>query len=349
MEKLKVAVIGAGAIARNHVQGYRNAGAEVLAICDVNPAALEKAKTEMNIPAGFTDIKKILGDKAIAAVSICTPNALHCEMTVAALKAGKHVLCEKPMALEPRQAEEMVKAARKADRVLMLGHNNRFTPEVQQVNRMREQGLLGEVYHAKASIIRRRGIPGLGGWFTTRAKSGGGPLIDIGIHAIDRAWYMMGKPRPVAVSGICYNKFGRDIEKYVCVGMWAGPRKLDGVMDVEDFAAALIRFDNGATMQVEVSWAANREDEPMKSVIMGDKAGVLLVNDDLTIFGERDNSLVTEKVAFDKSIYPDRHQHFVDCLTRGVTCTCPGEDGLAMQRVLYGIQKSSDANKEVRL
>jgi predicted dehydrogenase len=349
MGKLKVGVIGAGAIAKNHVQGYRNAGAEILAICDVNPAALEKAKAEMNIPLGVTDLRDILGNKDIEAVSVCTPNFLHCEMTVAALKAGKHVLCEKPMALDPKQAETMVKAAAKADRILMLGHNNRFTPEVQQVNRMREQGVLGEVYHAKASIIRRRGIPGLGGWFTTRAKSGGGPLIDIGIHAIDRAWYMMGKPKPVAVSGICYNKFGCDIAKYVCVGMWAGPRKLDGIMDVEDFAAALVRFENGATMQVEVSWACNREDEPMKSVIMGDKAGIILVNDDLTLFSEADNMLTTQKVAFDKTIYKDRHQHFVDCVTKGVTCTCPGADGLAMQKVLYGIQASSDQGKEVRL
>jgi predicted dehydrogenase len=345
----KLGIISAGAISKNHIEGYTKAGAEVIAICDPVPAAVEARVKEYKIANGYASAEELLANKDIDAVSVCSPNSLHCEFVLKALAAGKHVMTEKPMAMNVDEAKSMVEAAKKAGKILMCGHNQRFIPDCQKVNDLRNQGALGEVYHARCGWIRRRGIPGLGKWFTTRKMSGGGPLIDIGIHLIDRTWYMMGKPRPVAVSGQTYSKFGKKIESYVCTGMWAGPRDPKGVMDVEDFASAFVRFENGATMSVEVSWAANRADESSYSIIMGEKLGARVDDVGLTVFGERGDAISTETLAFDKSVYLDRYQHFVKCIQEGVKCSCPGEDGLAIQQVLNGIYQSSEKNAEVRI
>ena len=349
MDKLRVGIIGGGAISKNHINGYRKAGAEVVVVCDINEKALAALQTELNIPNVVTDADKVYADDSLDAVSVCTPNSLHHPMTVAALNSGKHVLVEKPMAMNPTLCQEMVDVAKANGKILMCGHNQRFTPEAQRVNEMRDKGMFGDLYHVKCGWIRRRGIPGLGGWFTTRELSGGGPLIDIGIHLIDRTWYMMGKPKPVAVSGITYSKFGNPIEDYVYAGMWAGPPKPNGTMDVEDFASAMIRFDNGATMAAEVSWAVNRPDESPYSILMGDKCGARIDGNGVTLYGESDGMIATTSTQFNKDGFPDRHQHFVDCITKGIECTCPGEDGLTMQKILYGIQKSSEEGAEVRI
>jgi len=346
---IQVGIIGAGAISANHINGLRNAGAKVAAICDPVATARESRVKEFAIPASYATAEELLAVKDLAAVVVCSPNAFHAELTILALKAKKHVLVEKPMSMTVADCKRMVAEAKKNKRILMCGHNNRFLPEVQRVNELREEGAFGRIYHAKCSWIRRRGIPGLGRWFTTKAQSGGGPLIDLGIHVIDRTWYMMGKPRPVAVSGITESVFGKNIKRYVCTSMWAGPRDPKGVMDVEDFASAFIRFENGATMTVEVSWAANREDENVWSLVMGEKLGALVNDKGLTLYGERGNSISTEMLALDKTAYADRHAHFVACIRDGAACTCPGEDGLTMQRVLNGIYQSSEKKAEVRL
>ncbi|MEK6793610.1 MAG: Gfo/Idh/MocA family oxidoreductase [Spirochaetota bacterium] len=347
---IKIGIISAGQISKNHAEGYKKAGAEVVAICDPVEAARTTRAKEYSIPNAYETAEELIKKHPeIDAVSVCSPNSFHAKFVIMALEAGKHVMTEKPMAMNVEEAEAMVAAAKKAKKILMCGHNQRFTPEAQKVNDLREDGTLGKVYHAKCAWIRRRGIPGLGRWFTTKALSGGGPLIDIGIHVIDRTWYMMGKPKPIAVSGMTYNVFGKDIKKYVCTGMWAGPRDPKGIMDVEDFASAFVRFDNGASMTIEVSWAANRVDENSWSLIMGDKNGALVNNDGISLYGERGSALATEKIDFDKSEYKDRHGHFIDCVQNGVTCTCPGEDGLAIQKVLNGIYQSSEKNAEVKI
>ncbi|MFA6567908.1 MAG: Gfo/Idh/MocA family oxidoreductase [Victivallales bacterium] len=348
-KKITVGIISAGRISQNHIEGYRKAGAEVMAICDPVAAAREARAKEYSIPNAYETADELIKKHPeIDAVSVCSPNSFHAKFAIMALEAGKHVMVEKPMAMNVGEAEVMVAAAKKAKKILMCGHNERFTPEAMKINEMREAGDFGKIYHAKCSAIRRRGIPGLGRWFTTRSLSGGGPLIDTGIHVIDRTWYMMGKPKPVAVSGMTYNVFGKDIEKYVCTAMWAGPRDPKGVMDVEDFATAFVRFDNGASMAIEVSWAANRANEG-HIILMGEKLGALLNNDGITLYGERGNAIATEKIEFDKAPYKDRHSHFVDCISDGVICTCPGEDGLAIQKVLNGIYQSSEKNSEVRI
>jgi len=347
-KKLKIGIVSAGQISKSHVEGYIKAGAEVVAICDPSKDAVEKRAKEFSIPNSFATIDELLAVKGLEAVSVCSPNVYHCEYVVKALGKGLHVLTEKPMAMNVEQSQQMVDAAKKSGKLLMCGHNQRFNPECQKIDELRKDGTMGEIYHAKCAWIRRRGIPGLGGWFTTKSLSGGGPLIDIGIHLIDRTWFMMGRPRPVSVSGITYSKFGNPLDKYVCTGMWAGPRKLEGKMDVEDFASAFIRFENGATMTAEVSWAANRPDE-MWSLLLGDKTGAMVNDQGITLYGERGTALSTETLAFDKDPYEDRFKHFVNCITKGEKCLCPGEDGLTIQKILNGIYKSSESGKEVAI
>jgi len=347
--KLKIGIISAGQISKNHIEGYIKAGAEVVAICDPNRDAVEKRLKEFSIPNGFESIDEVLKIKGLDAVSVCSPNVYHCEYVVKALQKGLHVLTEKPMAMNVAQAQKMVDAAKKAKKLLMCGHNQRFLPECQKIDELRRDGSMGDVYHAKCAWIRRRGIPGLGGWFTTKSLSGGGPLIDIGIHLIDRTWFMMGRPKPVSVSGVTYSKFGNPINDYVCTGMWAGPRNPKGKMDVEDFASAFIRFENGATMTAEVSWAVNRPDE-MWSLVLGDKTGARVDDAGITLYGERGQAISTESIAFDKSVYADRFQHFCACLRGEVKkCMCPGDDGLVIQKILNGIYKSSETKREVAI
>ncbi len=347
-QRLKVGVIGGGAISPSHVNGFRNAGAEVVALCDIDPAKIENAKRAWNIPVLVQDAEEMFAMKELDIIAVAVPNYLHAPYTIKALKAGKHVLCEKPMAIRVADAEEMVATAKACGKLLMAGHNQRMTPEIQKAAEMVQDGVCGEVYHARCGWIRRRGIPGLGGWFTTQELSGGGPLVDIGIHVLDRTWYAMGKPKPVAVSGMTYAKFN-DIEGYVCTGMWSGPRRPDGVKNVEDFATALVRFENGATLQFEVSWAANRANEGSYSILMGDKAGLSVDDKGVTLYGQADNMIVTSNIEFDKTEYPDRHRHFIECLTYGDECMVPGEDGLVMTKVLLGIQRSAAENREVRI
>jgi predicted dehydrogenase len=344
----RIGIIGGGAISSVHIEGLRAAGAEVIAVADSNPKALEARRREFSLAETYSSAEEMLARSRIDAATVCTPNFLHAKHAMAALEAGRDVLCEKPPATNRRDAKAMWAAAQRAGRLLMMGFNHRFAPEAQQVNRLREEGYFGEIYHAKARYIRRRGIPGLGGWFTTKAMAGGGPVYDLGVHVLDRTWYMMGRPRPVSVSAKAYCKFGRPIADYVCTGMWAGPRRLDGTMDVEDFASAFIRFEGGRTMTLEASWAVNRDDEGVESLLLGDRAGARFAGkDDLKIFTQDRGMIVDVVPKFDKTVFPDRFRHFVDCLEGRCECTCTGTDGVVIQAILDAIYESSEADREV--
>lgn len=345
----RIGIAGGGAIANSHVEGLRAAGCEVVAVADPSEAARTKMAEKYQLKT-YTALAEMLKAEQLDAISVCAPNSLHAPLAVEALTAGKAVLCEKPPATSMQAAVEMRDAARKAGKLLMMGFNQRFDSNAQQLDRMRRDGVFGSIYHGKTAWIRRRGTPGLGGWFTTKKLAGGGPVYDIGIHVLDRAWFVMGKPKPVAVSAVTYSAF-MNIEKYVCESMWAGPRRIGGTADVEDFAAALIRFEGGASLQLEVSWAANRADEPPKSLVMGDKAGAYWEGGDgpITIHGEQGNGLTTTTLGFDKSIYDNRFQHFAKSLRGETQCSCTGDDGVAIQSILDAIYQSSEQKREVQI
>jgi predicted dehydrogenase len=245
---VRIGVIGVG-IGYIHIQSMSKIPPdqlEIAALCDVNEQRVRTVANEFGVKKVFTDHKEMLKQDEIDAVLVCTPNILHAPMTLDAFAAGKHVMCEKPMALNAAEAEQMVQAGKKAGKMLMMAFNNRFRSDSQLLKKFIENGELGDIYYAKTGWIRRKGIPGLGGWFTTKARAGGGPLIDIGVHVLDLTLWLMGNPRPVSVMGSAYAKFGPQAAK-----------EQGGTYDVEDLAVGLIKLDNGATLFLEASWESH--------------------------------------------------------------------------------------------
>ncbi len=273
-------------------------------------------------------------------IDICTPNVLHSEVSIAALKADKHVFCEKPDAVNPEEAQKMEDAAAESGKVLMVMRNNRFNPASQFMKKYVDAGHMGEIYTGRCGWIRRRGIPGRGGWFTTKELSGGGPLIDLGVHLIDVVIWLMGNPKPVAVVGAAYNKFANADEKS------------GGTFDVEDLASGFIRFDNGASLQIEFSWASNIEEETKFYELRGTKSGASFKDGDLKIFSEMEGTLVDIIPRLPEEQISDHTSninHFVDVVQRRAEPIIRPEHGVHMIQILSAIYESARLGKEVRL
>ena len=261
MAKLKIGIIGTGGISEVHIEGYKkHADAEVYALCDINKERAEASAKRHGVPLErvFTDKAEMLrAVPELDAVSVCTWNNEHAPCTIAALKAGKHVLCEKPMAMNSKEAMAMKAAAEKAGKLLMIGFVRRHGNDAKLVKDFVDNGHFGDIYYAKAAYLRRNGNPG--GWFSDKARSGGGPLIDLGVHVIDFVRYVMGNPQPVSVYGATFHKLGNRANLKTTKGYLAADAKADTkeICDVEDLATALIRFDNGAVLSVEASFSLN--------------------------------------------------------------------------------------------
>ncbi|MHC4716544.1 MAG: Gfo/Idh/MocA family protein, partial [Planctomycetota bacterium] len=268
-KSLKVGIIGAGGISRVHIEGYLKCpNVQVLAICDIDARRARGQSEAYDIPHWFDSADDLLRIKEIEAVTVCTPNYDHKRSTLKALRAGKHVLCEKPIAMNAREGQAMVDAARKARRKLQIGMHMRFTGDVQYAKGLIESGAIGKPYYARSRSIRRRGVPSWG-VFGQKKLQGGGPLIDIGVHAIDLTWYLMGSPRPLAVSGMTYETIGNTPGHSGQFGPWDWK-----TYDVEDFAVALVRFADGATMTVESGFCVNLDKNAFGCHVVGDKGGV---------------------------------------------------------------------------
>ena len=277
MEKMKVAVIGCGRIATSqHVPAYaKNPLSEIKYLVDIRPERAEALAAQYGVPYVATDYREVLADSEIEAVSICTPNDTHAPIAIACLDAGKHVLCEKPASVNYELVKQMRAAAHRNDRILNIGVVNRFNTVVNQIKDMIEAGELGRVYHIYCSFRAHRSIPGLGGPFTTWANSGGGVLIDWGVHFLDLIFYCIGQPKVNTVSGETHSVMGKNMEDYAFLDMWAGPPDYSGVYDVEDFVTGLIRT-TGPTINFNGAWAQNIGETAMFIEFLGDKAGVKL-------------------------------------------------------------------------
>ena len=267
---LKIGIIGAGGMAAYHTTGFRQAGAEILALADVNPAAAQKSAAQYGIPRHFSDVAGMLrGVPELDAVSIIVPNKFHAPLAIAALKAGKHVFCEKPPALNAREMSLMQAAAEKSKRTLMFNFNNRARPESYAMMEHINEGAVGRINSCQARWIRRTGIPGFGGWFTNKALSGGGPLIDL-LHMIDLGLYFMGYPDPAYVLARTYKDHVTD---KTFKGPWGIPDVAKGVVDVEAAAHGFITFTTGQSMSFAVSWAEMNKREEVSVTFQGTKAG----------------------------------------------------------------------------
>ena len=277
-KRIKVGIIGAGGMAAYHIPGFRQGGADVVAIADPNLAAAERCARKHGVPRTYASTDEMMAKERLDAVSVITPNRFHAPLAIAALRAGLHVFCEKPPALNAREAMAMAKAAEKAGKRLMFDFCNRARPESQAIRREAETGRLGHVNSAQATWIRRTGIPGFGGWFTTRALSGGGPVIDL-LHGIDLSLWFMGHPEPDYVLARTFDDFIRDRRFR---GPWGIPERNDGTCDVEAAAHGFVTFKDGSCLIIRNSWAEMVKREEMSVTLQGTKEGVMLRR----LFGE---------------------------------------------------------------
>ena len=350
MEKIKIAVVGVGNIANYHIQGYlADPNAELYAFCDINETQLNKMGEKYGITRLYTDEAEML--KAlpeIDAVSVCTWNSAHAPCTIMALNAGKHVLCEKPMAMNVEEAKEMEAAAKRNGKLLMIGFVRRFGRDCRVVQDMIENDTLGEIYYAKALNLRRNGNPG--GWFGDKSRSGGGPLIDLGVHSIDLVRYLMGGPRVVSVYGATFQKLGnrpniKTSKNYLSTG--AGQ---NDICDCEDLATATIRFDNGAVLSVEMSFSLNIGKGEANIQLFGTKSGVKM-DDSVQLYSEL-NGYMTNielhgKTGFDfENAFKAEIANFVASVRGEAECRNPAEDGVELMKILTAIYRSAETGHE---
>ena len=333
---IKVGILGAGGIARGaHMPGYQATdGVKVIAVCDIVKKVADQFAKQYDIPNVFTDYKELVAMDELDAVSVCTPNNFHAEPTVAALEAGKHVLCEKPIAGNAKDGQAMVDAAKKAKKILQIGLHQRFQPSSQFLKKFIENGELGQIYYGRAVAMRRRGIPSWGA-FVQKKISGGGPLVDIGVHVLDLVVWLMGCPKPVGAAGHAYTMLGN--RKDVAPGDW-GLWDVDNY-DVEDFAVAYIRLENGMTATLETSWAAHFGNVG-PSFILGDKGGLSL--SPLQIYQDKHGSLVDVTPQIPRR-REDPHtteiKAFTKAIREGAPSPVPGEEALAITKIFDAVYK----------
>jgi predicted dehydrogenase len=340
-KKLKYGLIGCGGCGvGKHLASYAKYAddVELYGVYDFEAAKAQAAAEKYGVPHVFDTYESLLADPKLDVVSVVTPNALHAPITIAALQAGKHVHVEKPIALNAEQARAIVAAKDTAGKLVMVALNNRFSEVSQFIKRYVDEGNLGDIYHARCGWRRRRGIPGRGGWFTTKALSGGGPVIDLGVHFFDLTLFFMGFPAPTAVSASTYNKF-------------ADKTPGTGTFDVEDFAAGFAKLDTGASVAFEFSWASNIERETNYLELLGTSGGLSMYNGELRIFSEVSGSLVdvTPHVKNTSGWGDNETRHFIDCIRKRRQPMAPPEDAVKMMQIIDGIYASAESGREVRM
>ena len=294
MEMVKVGIIGCGGIANGkHMPALSKLkDVQMVAFCDLIEERAQKAAEQYGVPGAkvFTDYKELLKEEDITVVHVLTPNKQHSFITVDALHAGKHVMCEKPMAINSVEAKKMLDAAKETGKKLTIGYQSKFRPECLYLKKLVESGELGEIYYARAQALRRRAVP-TWGVFLDAENQGGGPLIDIGTHALDLTLWEMDNWEPAMVVGTAYRKLA-DTSKANSWGPW-DPKKFT----VEDSAFGFIRMKNGATIILESSWALNTLiAKEAKTILCGTKGGADMLGEKgaLRINGEKFGELYTE-------------------------------------------------------
>ena len=349
MKKVKVGLIGTGGISRAcHIPGFQSIPdeCEIVWACDIIGELAASVAKEHGIPRSTIDYRDVLNDPEVDAVSVATPNNVHMQLTVDALKAGKHVLCEKPLAMNAEEAKAMCRAARESKKILQVALQMRFGGGARFLKDYIEHGHMGDIYYARAQALRRRGVPHWG-VFIDKEKQGGGPLIDIGVHILDLTLSLMGYPKPVSASGKTWDTLGKNPD---LVNPWGDYDR--SKFTVEDMAVGFIRFENGAVVVLESSFMGNIKDDLFRTELFGTKSGALLKaggENPLEIYAEVDRQL------FDLSPrnvpdVPSQHtaeiQAFVKAVREGSPSPVPGEQGLILNAVFDALYKSTVTGKE---
>jgi predicted dehydrogenase len=353
---LKTAIIGCGGIGMSkHIPSLAKIPeVQLVAFCDIVTERAQEAAEKFGAEGArvYKDYQELLQDKSIDVVHVCTPNKSHADISVAALEAGKHVMCEKPMAKTAADALRMVEAAGRTGKKLTIGYQNRFREDSRYLKKLCEEGELGEVYYAKAHAIRRRAVP-TWGVFLNEEEQGGGPLIDIGTHALDLTLWMMDNYKPKSVMGSVYKKLGSRKDAANAWGPW-DPEKFT----VEDSAFGYITMENGATVVLESSWALNSlQIGEAKTTLCGTEAGADML-DGLRINGEKYGKLYVTKPGLDasgvdfydasKESPADREARvWIDCILEDKEVVVKPEQAYVVTQLLEAIYKAAESGKPV--
>jgi predicted dehydrogenase len=352
MTRVRIGVIGTGSIAQFHLDAYaKNPEVELVAVSDLNLDRARAAAEKFGARRAYGDPNELLADPEIDAVSICTWNDSHALWAIAAITAGKHVLVEKPMSRTYEEASALQQAAEASDRILQVGFVRRHSPNAMVLKTFIDNGDLGQIYYAKASVIRRAGNPG--GWFADKTISGGGPLIDVGVHVVDLCWYLMGSPKAVAVSANLYRHLGNRSH------ITTMPRYLVSDYDpttntVEDMVNALVRFENGASMLVEASYSLHATKDSIGVSVYGDEGGADL-EPELQVATERYGSVVNlipqiSSPTFElEPAFANEIANFVDTIRGKAQSIAPVSHGAEITKILESIYASAEAGREILL
>ena len=353
-DKIKVAVIGCGTIANSaHIPAYMESPvAEIKYFCDIIPQKADDAVRKYGCGTAVYDYKQILDDPDLDAVSVCTHNDMHSVISIDFMRHGKDVLCEKPAARILSEALEMEKVSYETGRILSIGVCNRYSNAVNRIKDMIENGDLGDVYHVYASFRAHRSIPGLGGDFTTNACSGGGALIDWGVHYIDLIMYCLNDPKVINCSGEAFSKLGVDMKNYTYTNMWAEDTSdvENGTYDVDDSVVGLVRTDRAA-ISFHGAWAQNIGKNETYIDFMGDKGGVRLeYGGGFVYYTAKDGALIETKPTFRmNAIHRDEVLDFAECVRRGERNRNDIRYAVGTSKIMQAIYDSSAAHKEIQL
>jgi predicted dehydrogenase len=353
-DKIKVAVIGCGTIANSaHIPAYLESPvAEIKYFCDIIPEKTDAAVQKYGCGTAVYDYKEILDDPDLDAVSVCTHNDMHSVISIDFMRHGKDVLCEKPAARILSEALEMEKVSYETGRILSIGVCNRYSNAVNRIKAMIENGDLGDVYHVYASFRAHRSIPGLGGDFTNFACSGGGALIDWGVHYIDLIMYCLSDPKVLTCSGEAFCKLGADMKNYTYESMWAEDTsdKENGVYDVDDSVVGLVRTDK-AVISFHGAWAQNIGVNETYIDFMGDKGGIRLqYGGGFVYYTAKDGALIETKPTFPmNAIHRSEVLDFAECVCRGERNRNDIRFAVGTSRIMQAIYDSSASHKEIQL
>ena len=344
--ELKYACIGAGGIAKKkHLPGYSADGrVKISAVCDRDLPLAGKLAEDFGIERVYADYKEMIENVKPDIVSICTPNFTHAEIAVYALEHNCHVHVEKPMALNARQAELIAEAAEKSGRQVLHGLNKRYLGQTFLVQRLISEGFFGEIYKASCGWERSSGIPGTGRWFTEKALSGGGAMIDLGVHYLDLVLSFMGNDRVTCVEAATHSIFGPGSER-IRRGYKSDP---NGVYDVEDHASGMLRTESGAAIDFVFSWASNIEKEIRYVELVGTKGGFRVENDHFRLFRQYGGTMFT--LVPDEATIPEginECSHFISSVLSGKKVLTPAEDGVYLMKIIDALYRSAEIRDRV--
>ncbi|MFB0843297.1 Gfo/Idh/MocA family protein [Paenibacillus oleatilyticus] len=345
-KKLRYGLIGAGSNAeKKHLAGYSALPhLELVAVCDVNREQAEKVAAKYQIDQIYTSYTEMLDRVQLDLVSVCTPNLFHADISIYALNHGVHVHCEKPLAVSFAESQKILDAKRKSGKKLMIGLNNRMTNEAVFIKQYIDTGSLGEIYQAKAGWRRRSGIPGRGTWFTNKQLSGGGVMIDLGVHYLDLVLYLMGNPEPSYIVGSMHRTYDHTNSRNRN-GYKGNP---NGIFDVEDSAVGYLQLKNGCAVSFDFSWASNIEKDTAFIELIGNKGGISLVDGRLKVFSEQLGTCVDIVPQQNPNLkLLNEFEHFTSCILSGKEPLAPPEHGAYMMNIIDQFYRSASQNQPV--